>query len=400
MRDDWREARLGDVVHVNPSEPPLASDAPFVPMDAVETGARWPRYLTQRGDRAGARCRGSDTIFARITPCLENGKVAQVPASVVRAGGSTEFIVLRAGNEIDPDYLYVWATSTAVRVEATGLMTGTTGRQRLGAADLASLAVRVPPLAEQRRIVDLIGAVDVCGAAALREAVVARAALAAFLGDALSLVNGVVASLGGLFSTSIGGDWGADAGTYDRDIPVYRQTEFTDVGILNRPADAIRSLTARRASARMLRPGDILLQKSAGTPSLPGRVVRCPPDIEAATFSNFLHLLRVDGESIVPNFVFWHLWSAHQAGVALDYQAGTNIRNLNVPRYLGRKVAIPSTEVQRRIGDTADAMQAVLLRAEGVRDTVAGLRAGLLADLLSGEHAIPKAYDRFLDAAA
>ena len=87
-------------------------------------------------------------------------------------------------------------------------------------------------------------------------------------------------------------------------------------------------------------------------------------------------------------------------GVALDYQAGTNIRNLNVPRYLGREMRMPSFEAQRQIGDTADALQEALLRAEDARDAVANLRSSLLYDLLMGRHEIPATYDRLLDGAA
>ena len=77
MRDGWPELPLGNVVLVNPREPALPEDAPFVPMEAIEPGKRWVVGTQTRGTRSGARFRGGDVLFARITPCLENGKVAQ-----------------------------------------------------------------------------------------------------------------------------------------------------------------------------------------------------------------------------------------------------------------------------------------------------------------------------------
>jgi type I restriction enzyme S subunit len=184
--DDAVTASLGDVAIVNPKGPQLAPTSPFVPMDAVEPDARWPRYYTERGDRNGARARAGDTIFARITPCLENGKVAQIPAAVDAVGGSTEFIVIRAGPALDPDYLYLWATADHVRQQATNLMSGTTGRQRLAASDLASLPISVPSVTEQRRIVDLVLSMDVMTTAVNGQVQSARRLRAGLIGDLLS----------------------------------------------------------------------------------------------------------------------------------------------------------------------------------------------------------------------
>jgi type I restriction enzyme S subunit len=158
--DDWQTTTLGESAEVNPKEPPLSEDALFVPMDAVNVGQRWVEYTEPRGKRSGARARGGDTLFARITPCLENGKTAQVQSDIDRCGGSTEFIVLRGNDRIHPDFIYFWATDQRVREQAASLMTGSTGRQRLSPKDLAAMSVELPPPEEQRRIVDLIGSID------------------------------------------------------------------------------------------------------------------------------------------------------------------------------------------------------------------------------------------------
>lgn len=138
--------RLDKFMHINPREASLSEDDPFVPMEAVDEWQRSIERFERRGRRGGARARGGDILLARITPCLENGKTAQVPASIERCGGSTEFIVLRAKQDVDPDYVYWVATSPRVRHRAIGLMHGSTGRQRLVASDFASIRIPIPDL--------------------------------------------------------------------------------------------------------------------------------------------------------------------------------------------------------------------------------------------------------------
>lgn len=158
--DDWSETTLGDVAVLNPKESALSADSPFIPMDAVHVGKRYIQYHEPRGDRNGARANTGDVLFARITPCLENGKVAQIQSGIERCGGSTEFIVIRGTNMFDSDFAYFWATWSETRNHAAGLMTGTTGRQRLSASDLGAMSVSLPPLVEQKRIVEIVSSMD------------------------------------------------------------------------------------------------------------------------------------------------------------------------------------------------------------------------------------------------
>ena len=157
-KTSWPIKTLGEVAVLNPSEPALSEDAPFVPMDAVTAGKRQVQYTQPRGQRSGARARAGDILFARITPCLQNGKVALVQDEIERCGGSTEFIVVRAGTDVLNGFLYQWITAKHIRDHVTALMKGATGRQRLNAEDLALTELPVPPLEEQKRIVELLDA--------------------------------------------------------------------------------------------------------------------------------------------------------------------------------------------------------------------------------------------------
>nr|WP_269089350.1 restriction endonuclease subunit S [Xylella taiwanensis] len=115
-----------------------------------------PSKIEKKGKRGGIRAQGGDILMARITPCLENGKIAQVPVSIEKSGGSTEFIVFRAKEGTDQQYLYHLITSRVFHSQAAGIMSGSTGRQRASANDVGRIRVPILPLTKQREICSLI----------------------------------------------------------------------------------------------------------------------------------------------------------------------------------------------------------------------------------------------------
>ena len=137
---------------------------PFVEMAAVNPSIRTVGPTTVREFRgSGSKFRSGDTLLARITPSLENGKIARYwgRADQEVGHGSTEFIVIRGREGItDSDYAYYVARSDLVRSYAIGQMTGTSGRQRVPVESLAHLDVAIPPLAEQRAIAHILGTLD------------------------------------------------------------------------------------------------------------------------------------------------------------------------------------------------------------------------------------------------
>ena len=158
----WAAARIGEIAQVNPSSDGSSDgDNPavsFVPMAAVEaeTGVIELSRTRRLDDvRKGYRpFRERDVLFAKITPCMENGKMAVVPRLEHGLGfGSTEFHVLRPHREISPDYLYRLVSAVQFRRDAERHMTGAVGQRRVPTSYLADQLVRLPPTAEQRRVV-------------------------------------------------------------------------------------------------------------------------------------------------------------------------------------------------------------------------------------------------------
>lgn len=131
--EGWEDIPLAKLIEVNPSEPlPRGKQAPYLDMSSVPTVGPNPEPYVLREFGSGMRFRNGDTLLARITPCLENGKTAFVqnlPADEV-GWGSTEFIVLRSRPPIPKAFAYLVARDPVFRANAIRSMTGTSGRQR------------------------------------------------------------------------------------------------------------------------------------------------------------------------------------------------------------------------------------------------------------------------------
>ncbi len=134
-----------------------------IPMDVVDGGIKYVQEINQRVyTGGGAKFGNGDTIFARITPCLENGKIAKVKGLEKGVGfGSTEFFVFRAKENIsDPDFIYYLAKTDLVRQPAIKSMVGASGRQRADKGVVEQIKVPNIPLPTQRKIASILSAYD------------------------------------------------------------------------------------------------------------------------------------------------------------------------------------------------------------------------------------------------
>lgn len=159
----WFEKRLDEIAEFNPRETlKKGSIAKKISMDKLQPFCRDVPGFELEPYSGGTKFRNGDTIMARITPCLENGKTAKV--SVLENGevgfGSTEYIVFRAKDGCDSDFLYYLVTSSIVRGPAIKSMVGSSGRQRVQTDVLQTLMVKVPDLETQQSISGILKSLD------------------------------------------------------------------------------------------------------------------------------------------------------------------------------------------------------------------------------------------------
>ena len=146
--EGWPLVPLPEVIEVNPSRPlQKGMTAPYLDMANMPTRGHAPNSLIQRPFGSGMRFTNGDTLVARITPCLENGKTAYV--DFLRddeiGWGSTEYIVMKPRTPLPNEFAYCLARGTRFRDFAIRNMSGTSGRQRVPATALHGFSMPFPP---------------------------------------------------------------------------------------------------------------------------------------------------------------------------------------------------------------------------------------------------------------
>ena len=155
MKSEWRIKKLSEIADFNPRESlPKGALAKKVGMDRLQPFCRDIPSYEMETYSGGTKFRNGDTIMARITPCLENGKIAKVDILEENeiGFGSTEYIVFRAKEDVDEDFLYYLVCSSIVREPAIKSMVGSSGRQRVQTDVVQNLEIAVPTYEEQRLI--------------------------------------------------------------------------------------------------------------------------------------------------------------------------------------------------------------------------------------------------------
>ena len=162
--NEWKESVLKDVIEFNPKETiKKGTLSKKVAMDKLDTFTRKISGYEETEFTSGTKFRNGDTLLARITPCLENGKTARVDILEDNeiGFGSTEFIVMREkeGKTIN-DFIYYLSISPEFRNIAIKSMTGSSGRQRVQKDVLENVEIKLPPLEEQEKIANILSCLD------------------------------------------------------------------------------------------------------------------------------------------------------------------------------------------------------------------------------------------------
>lgn len=145
----WKKGKLGDIAEINPLRSiKKGAIATYLDMSNMPTNGPFPKEWIQREFTSGMKFKNGDTIIARITPCLENGKTAYVNFlnNEEIAWGSTEYIVLAPKTGYCSQWYYFLARNDDFREFAIQNMTGTSGRQRVSGDSIAQYEIVIPPM--------------------------------------------------------------------------------------------------------------------------------------------------------------------------------------------------------------------------------------------------------------
>jgi type I restriction enzyme S subunit len=293
---------------------------------------------------------------------------------------------------VDASYLFHYLTCFKEAL-LVARMKGT-ANVSLKLGDLRDVPVRCPPLPEQHRIVDLMGAVDAYVAAADARVEAARTARTALLTDLLSTPgeDWVETTLGEIAEVVGGSTPKTGVPEYwDGDIPWITPTEVAAL-------DGRKAVTTKRkitkaglasSSARLL-PEETVLFTSRAT--IGAVSLAATPMATNQGFASF-----ICGEKVVPRFLADFL-RAHKSDF-VSRAGGNTFLEISRKNVKAFPIALPPLHEQHRIVDLMGAFDGEVHTSEMVAADARVLRTALLTDLLSGTNEIPASYDRFLEAA-
>lgn len=135
----------------------------LVDIDSIQVGTRYVKgkELQTFEGKSGCRFQNGDTVMARITPCLENGKIAQIQCESEKGFGSTELLVFRGiKDKTDSDYVFSLMSTEYIRNLSANSMSGASGRQRADLSFIKNIKWDFPSLSVQQRIASILNNYD------------------------------------------------------------------------------------------------------------------------------------------------------------------------------------------------------------------------------------------------
>jgi type I restriction enzyme S subunit len=173
-----------------------------------------------------------------------------------------------------------------------------------------------------------------------------------------------------LISEKITGEWGNEP-IAGEGYKVIRTTNFTNYGIIDYEKIVVRDIDRQKVEKKHLKKGDIIIEKSGGSPAQPvGRVVFFDIETnEKFLCNNFTTILRPDKNLVVPKYLFYQLHIAYQRGITRKYQnKTTGIINLQLDKYLETKIEVPPLPDQLHIANVlSKAENLIAQRKESIR---------------------------------
>ncbi|MBH0083006.1 restriction endonuclease subunit S [Salinibacterium sp. SWN167] len=406
----WTWVRLSAICLVNPPKPDVEGitddrDVTFIPMSAISetTGTVIaPETRALGAVKAGYTAfRAGDVLFAKITPCMENGKVAVVESDAAGlAYGSTEFLVLRPSPLLDENFLHTFLRQESFRAEAKAVMSGAVGQQRVPRGFIETLAFPLPPLDEQqaivkkvqqtiRRLDDVLERLDqLLDQAPGQRAAILQSAVTGALTKSWRVRNNTTwpeQRSGELFDFVTSGSRGWSKYYKDEGTVFLRMGNLTRDSIDFDLSDLQRVALPDEVEGRrsQVSDGDLLITITADV----GHVALVRNFIEDAYINQHLALARPAGH-VVPEFLAWYLRSPVGAENIRAKQRGATKSGLGLDDIRSLAIVLPQPEEQfeivRRLTVELEWLDRVLARVRDARDQLVSARKVVRSQAVRG----------------
>lgn len=401
MKYKWTTKQLSDIADCNPRESlSKGIEAKKISMDMLQPYCRDVPTYELTAFTGGTKFRNGDTIMARITPCLENGKTAQI--SILDDNevgfGSTEYIVFRAKEGVsDPDYIYYLVRSPLVREPAIKSMVGSSGRQRVQTDVVQRLEVQIPPLEEQKKIAGVLRVLD--NKIKLNNDInknleqQAQAIFKSWFIEDPEASNWSSGTFSDIIETMIVGDWGKDSPVGNNTEMVYciRGADIPEVKAGNKGKMPIRYILPKNYANKHLVDGDVVVEVSGGSPTQStGRIAAVSKSLldrydKGMVCTNFCKAIKPKaGYSM---FVY-HYWQyLYDKNVFFSYENGTTgIKNLDISGFIGTEpIVIPPADLVNKFDTFCQSVFDTIFANGLENEQLSTVRDALLPQLMSGE---------------
>ena len=413
--EEWKEYKLGDFMEFNPRISLKKNTvARKITMDQLIPHSRDIYSWVYEPYSGGAKFQNGDTIMARITPCLENGKhafISMLDENEI-AYGSTEYIVIRGRYGVsDNVFVYYLSHFPSFKEAAVKSMVGSSGRQRAQVDVLENLTMKLPSLPEQRIIAGTLSKFDDKIAINKRINDNLEQQVQAlfkswfvdfepfrdqsFVESELGLIpqGWKVGRYENIIETTISGDWGKEKpeGNYLHKVACIRGCDFQDIKNGLRGNTPERYILEKNYQNKHFRHNDVLVEISGGTQTVStGRV--CPVSQmlidkfnEDIVCTNFCRVVRPKTEYAA--YLYYSWLYKYNNKVMFGYENGTSgIKNFRIKDFISiEPVVIPPVDVLGKFQQFVDSVQLQIQTRGSESSHLASLRDTLLPRLMSGE---------------
>lgn len=401
MKSEWKTKQLSDIADFNPRESlSKGIEAKKISMDMLQPYCRDVPTYEVTAFTGGTKFRNGDTIMARITPCLENGKTAQINIlDDNEVGfGSTEYIVIRAKEGVsDPDYIYYLVRSPLVREPAIKSMVGSSGRQRVQTDVVQRLEVQVPPLEEQRKVSGVLRVLD--DKIKLNNEInknleqQAQALFKSWFIDTPESSTWDSGTFSNIIETMIAGDWGKDSPTGNNTEMVYciRGADIPEVKAGNKGKMPTRYILPKNYVSKHLVDGNIVVEISGGSPTQStGRIAAISKSLldrydKGMVCTNFCKAMKPKtGYSM---FVYYYWQYLYDKNIFFSYENGTTgIKNLDIFGFIETEpIVLPPADFVNRFDVFCQSVFDTIFANGLENEQLSTVRDTLLSQLISGE---------------